>query len=619
MPYSKTVVGDNYSYKVSAISDGTIGGGRSFYACYGATLPDILILKQSSGILAELLTKEYFAYSQFYDLFYDHSPTNQNISTWKDRLNRCSVWLNGSLEDGGICFFRSSASEYGILGNNGLYVNNTTGNQQYHLCFTRQRLLFSDEIQFTINYLYNTDEVYQNSLQVLTYNVTTALSHREAVWTDPLTAPSYVTTGNVYSLQYLDNGGFRQRTGYNFHYPNSCIGAITDSTTLTYGYDDEINEQLTTTHTHVQGTLFNGAVTEDKNDLGGHGGNQGGDGTYGNDQNGQNPVCASDTGILETGILSLFIPTANDLGNFARFLYSSLTDADALALKKLFANPMDYIVSLNMCHLNLSNIITGSKTVQFGGVDSTIAMDYTERQIVCGSGGTLTLPMECQNFLDFAPYTRAKIYVPYCGEYDLPIDWCIGGTLKLSYNIDLLSGSLTAQLSMTRDRTNMFAKSLNIENAVNDLVLTTYTGNCFISIPIGSVDNRNLVSSLLGVAGATATSIATANPLPVGGAIANATMNSKPTVSRAGSIGSCFGYMLPQFAQVTIERPIQNIPYEFSSYKGYPSNHIAKIGSFHGFTICDTDTFWSDNFSKPITTDETNEIKSLLNTGIWLD
>lgn len=619
MPYSKTVIGDNYSYKVSAISDGIVGGARSFYVCYGATLPDILILNQSNGIVADLLNKEYFALTQFDRLFSDHNPNDANLASWKDKLNRCSVWLNGSLEEGGICFFRESASQYGIIGVNGLYRNRTTGNEQYHRCFTFTTKSFSSEYQFTINYAYNADEVYQNYLQVLCYNITTALTHREAVWTDPLTAPSYVTTGNVYSLQYLDNGGFRQRTGSNFHYPNSCIGAYTSSSTLKDGYDDQINEQLTSTHDHIQGTIFSGAVTEDKNDLGGHGGNQGGGGSFGNDQNGQNPICASDSGILETGMLSLYIPSANDLGNFARFLYSSLTDADALALKKLFADPMDYIVSLNMCHLDLSNIITGSKTVHFGGIDSTIAMDYTERQIVCGSGGTLTLPMECQNFLDFAPYTRAKIYIPYCGEYDLPIDWCIGGTLKLSYNIDLLSGSMTAQLSMTRDRTGMFAKSMNVENAVNDLVLTTYTGNCFISVPIGSVDNRNLVGSLLGLASATATSIATANPLPLGGAVANTAMNSKPNVTRSGSIGSCFGYMLPQWAQVTIERPIQNLPYEFSSYRGYPSNHIARLSSFHGFTLCDTDTFWSNNFTKPITDEEVKEIKELLNTGVWLD
>lgn len=620
MPLFKTVKTDNYgTFIVSAMTDGTIAGRRMFYTSYGAVDPTIIKLENTiNNIVGMCNLKTGIRPNQYESLFSDFDPNNASVETWKENLKNCSVWLYGSLDDGGIFLAKSNVADtYYFIGINGLYKNISNNKLRYHRAFN-YLLNFSKDYEVVFNYLYNPQEQYQNICKMMVYRIgSDALTHFNALWVG-VDSPSWVNLGTVDTLLYLKNGGFQTGIPDGIHYPNSCIGAITSTSITKEFYDDAINEVLTSTHTHVSGTLFSGVVHVDPNDAGGSGGQQGGGGGYENFQDGQNPVKQNLKGCLGTGILTLYNPSETDMQNFTSFLYSSITDGDAIALKKLFASPMDYIVCFNMTHLDLSTNIADSKTVHFGGVDSTVAMPYLEYQFIYASGGSLNVPHQCNNFLDYSPYTKAKIYIPYCGEYDLPIDLVMAGTMYIDYMIDLLSGAVTAQLSMTRDRHGLFNSNMNIENAVNDLFMMSFQGNIYTQIPIGSVDNRGLVSSLLGIASATGTAIATSNPLPLMGSVANTALSSKETITKSGSISSCYGYMAPEYAQIILQRPIQNKPYEFSLYRGYPSNVLDKLGNFHEFTTVDTDTFWTDNFSKPITNEETRELKQILNDGFYL-
>lgn len=620
MPLFKTVKTDEYgSFIVSAMTDGTISGRRMFYTSYGAVNPTILKLENTvTNIVGKCNLKTGMLPNQYNNLFSDFDPNNASVETWKENLKNCSVWLYGSLDDGGIVLSKmNTGTEYNFMGVNGLYKNNSNNKLQYHLAFS-YRLSFSTVYEVVLDYLYNPQEQYQNVCKMMVYPIgSDALTHFNALWVG-IDHPSWVNLGAVDSLLYLQNGGFQTGVPDGIHYPNSCIGAYTSSSVTREFYDDAVNEVLTSTHTHVSGTLFSGVIHVDPNDAGGSGGQQGGNGNYDNSQDGQNPVKQNLKGCLDTGILTLYNPSVNDMQNFAAFLYSSLTDGDAIALKKLFASPMDYIICFNMTHLDLSSNIADSKTVHFGGVDTTIAMPYLNNQFVYASGGSLSVPHQCNNFLDYSPYTKAKLYIPYCGEYDLPIDLVTAGTMYLDYMIDLLSGAVTAQLSITRDRHGLFNTNMNIEDAANDLYMTSFQGNIYTQVPIGSIDNRGLVSSLLGIAAATGTAIATSNPLPLMGSVANTALSSKETITKSGSISSCYGYIAPQYAQIILQRPIQNKPNEFSLYRGYPSNTINKISYYKEFVTIDPNTFWTDNFSKPITNEETQELKQILNDGFYI-
>ena len=620
MALMKTVKTDDYgNFIVSSMTDGTVAGRRMFYTTYGAVDPTIFKLINSvTNIVGKCNLKTGVAQNQYYNLFSDFDPNNASVATWKDKLDSCCVWLYGSLDDGGILLAKSNAADsYYFMGINGQYRNNSNNKLQYRIAFSYS-LNFSKDYEVVFNYLYNPQEQYQNVCKMMVYPTESdLLTHYNALWVG-VTSPSWVDLGRVDTLLYLKNGGFQTGIPDGIHYPNSCIGAYTSGAVTKEFYDDAINEVLTSTHTHVSGTLFSGVIHTDPNDGGGSGGQQGGSGNYDNSQDGQNPVKQNLKGCLDTGILTLYNPSVTDMQNFAAFLYSSLTDGDAIALKKLFASPMDYIICFNMTHLDLSLNIADTKTVHFGGVDTTIAMPYLENQFVYASGGSLSVPHQCNNFLDYSPYTKAKLYIPYCGEYDLPIDLVTAGTMYIDYMIDLLSGAVTAQLSITRDRHGLFNTNMNIEDAANDLYMTSFQGNIYTQIPIGSIDNRGLVSSLLGIAAATGTAIATSNPLPLMGSVANTALSSKETITKSGSISSCYGYIAPQYAQIILQRPIQNKPSEFSLYRGYPSNTINKISHYKEFVTIDPNTFWTDNFSKPITNEETQELKQILNDGFYI-
>lgn len=621
MPLYKTVKTDNDgNFIVSSMSTATVGANIA-YTTYSAIDPTILEFKNTVGnIVSRVVGKTPHALMQYNGLFSDHVEGSSQEQTMINNMNESGVWLYGSLDDGGMYVGKVNANEWVLIGFSGKYRNNSNNTLVRYLnAFVLTNMYFNKEYEVTFNYLYNINSEYQNICKLYAHEKgTDDIRHYNAVWVEPFHSPSYAQIGWVDTLQYLKNGGFRSGLLNNIEYPYSAMSIITSSIFAKNFYDDAINEQLTNSHTHESGTLFSGVIHVDPNDAGGSGGQQGGGGGYENFQDGQEPIKTNLKGCLGAGILTLYNPSETDMQNFTAFLYSTLTDGDALALKKLFASPMDYIVCFNMCHLDLSTNIADSKTVHFGGVDSTVAMPYLEYQFIYASGGSLNVPQQCNNFLDYSPYTKAKIYIPYCGEYDLPIDLVTAGTMYLDYMIDLLSGAVTAQLSITRDRHGLFNTNMNIENAVNDLFMMSFQGNIYTQIPIGSVDNRGLVSSLLGIASATGTTIATSNPLPLMGAVANTATTSKETITKSGSISSCYGYIAPTYAQIILQRPIQNKPDEFSLYRGYPSNVLDKLGKFHEFTTVDMDTFWTDNFSKPITNEETRELKQILNDGFYL-
>ena len=149
-----------------------------------------------------------------------------------------------------------------------------------------------------------------------------------------------------------------------------------------------------------------------------------------------------------------------------------------------------------------------------------------------------------------------------------------------------------------------------------------FSGNCFTPIPIGNLDYRNAINSILGLIGGVGTTIATGNPMPIAGAVANGVMNSKPDFQMGGNIGSNYGYMTAQDAFIILQNTVQNRPYNFIDWKCYPSNRLLPISSFKGYIEVETDTFWCGGYKtslgKPITSTECEEIKNILNSGIWI-
>lgn len=357
-------------------------------------------------------------------------------------------------------------------------------------------------------------------------------------------------------------------------------------------------------------------VPDDPNNNNGGNPDQGGDGDYDDDDStGNTPDDLPDFAVdaTDTGFVNLYNPSKSELKALATFLFTGITESISIVLKRLVANPLDYIVSLNLCHASIPSNET--EMISFGGVPTNVVMNKISNQFLKLYGGSLTIneQKQARNFLDYN--MRCTVWIPYCGTAELPIDWVMNATLDLRYVVDLLTGSLTATIYSTRERLSYLH---GVEKSYSELQTFTFSGNCFEPLPIACADYRNVVNGALGLAGGIATSIATGNPLPAVGSLSNAVMNSKPHIQTGGNMASCYGYMTQQRAFIMLSRNVPNVPLGWGSWAGYPCNQIAKLETFTGYTEVQPRDTWANDFSKPITDTELDELRDILQNGIYV-
>lgn len=374
---------------------------------------------------------------------------------------------------------------------------------------------------------------------------------------------------------------------------------------------------------NINGHWYGDGVEPDENDSGGINPPQGGGGNYPKTNTPIPPTAPTQftNDAFGTGFISVYNPTKQELLSFAQFLFAGITKNISAMLKKLVANPMDYVVGLNMCHFNVTS--TSATSVKFGGVDTNVVMNVVDEQYKIMNGGSIYVPEASNTYLDYAPNTKIKIFIPYCGVHELPTDLIMGGTLHLRYIVDTLTGALVAELTLVRNRTWLegVENGIDVANYPNGGLMWTYSGNCFTPIPIASTDYRNVVNGALGLISGIGTTVATGNPLPAMGAIANSAINSKPVINVGGSIGSNYGYMTAQKAYLIISSPVNSKPLEYQARIGYPVNGLYYIGECSGLTIVDTGTFNTGQITNRfgvITDTEADELKQLLEGGIFV-
>lgn len=275
--------------------------------------------------------------------------------------------------------------------------------------------------------------------------------------------------------------------------------------------------------------------------------------------------------VSDTGFITLFNPTLAQIKNLASYMWSSFFDV--ATFKKLFADPMDCILGLNLLPVPIPN--GGVADVTVGNVSTGVSMTLAQTQWIEFDCGSLNIGTPYDNYLDYSPYTKYSIYLPYIGTVDLSADDCVGKTLSLKYHVDVLSCSCVAYLKC------------------GDSVLYQFTGSCGYSIPITSENFRQMISNIVSIAGTVAGAVVTGGmsaPLAVGAMVntANNVMNSKPSVHRSGSIGSSAGLMGIQRPYLILEFPNPCKPEQQYKYMGYPSFVTKAVGDLSGYTEFDT-------------------------------
>ena len=288
---------------------------------------------------------------------------------------------------------------------------------------------------------------------------------------------------------------------------------------------------------------------------------------------------------IGAGFYKLFIPTVAQLNAFVNYLYTQTFMDAIMQLWNKMLGIEEMIVGVNI--IPGAPTVAGTAIPKVGWVSMTEsqAMNYTTQQYIEINLGSLTVSRAWGNYLDFAPYTKISIYLPFIGERNLDTNDVMGKTLNVRYHIDLLSGNCVAYVF------------------VNGSIHYQFSGNCAYSIPISSADTANLfLQPLKAIAGLTlaGVGVATGNPMAVAaGHALGATVGSDesgafvsppsaeisaPDVRKVDGLNANTGYMGTIRPYLSIERVKPDINDGFGAEIGYQSNKFRTLGNLAGFT-----------------------------------
>lgn len=229
-----------------------------------------------------------------------------------------------------------------------------------------------------------------------------------------------------------------------------------------------------------------------------------------------------------------------------------------------------------------------------------------------------------ENFLDYAPYLKMSIYLPYAGTFDLDpqvvasINPIQQATIYARACVDLNTGSLTYFI----DADGVLVLEKTIKFGV-DLPLT---GNDSVQQSTAIIRSTNsLVSTVLGGAAAVGTSIASGNVVNAAGAAVNtatslvnssvdaALANRQVPVQVGGFGGTMSNITQGQDPYITIYRQKIANPKNYGHTVGYLTQSTHKISELTGFTKCTNPDLSGIN----ATDEEKAEIQQILTTGFY--
>lgn len=534
----------------------------------------------------------------------------------KTKCNNSVYWLWGSLDAGG-CYIRRESSEfYRIGGVTGFYKNTNYNEYSYMISEANRPYNYAtcDDICFmydadwlgapqpVINVFctdglteyYTWSTAYDYDLTAGTIELHPLTNMSEVVNTDWIFYPTLLR----YVPRTWWNGRANTPTHYNLNYE---IFGDRGQLPLERISGDEWG-----------GQEFDPSEEDDPNANGGDSGQGGGNGGYNNQTGGvgnSNPAGDS-VNVVNSGFVTLYNPTTAQVKSFNTWLFSeaSFTSVLSNTVKRLVANPMDFVLFLALCRVTPPSKY--QEVIKFAGINTNITANLINNQFCSVNCGSVTIGDKelTGTFLDYNPHTKIEIFLPYIGIVPLDTDTVINSTVNVTYQCDLMSGSCVAQIKCSRGVRRLGDTNLND-------VIYTYQGNIFEIVPLTSTDWRGAISSLIqGIGG-----VAQLASKDLGGVatMAQAVLNNKVSVARSGSLSGSYGYMDNQKPYLIITRPINANPSEYGKWRGYTSNIMRSLGSVSGYTEILPETIWTDNFDG-ILEGEVELLKSICSSGIYL-
>lgn len=325
---------------------------------------------------------------------------------------------------------------------------------------------------------------------------------------------------------------------------------------------------------------------------------EGGYGQFDYTSEDETPPSLPSLSAANAGFVTLWNPTISEVGDLADYLWGPTFSV--ATWQKLWNDPMECLLSLGIVPVAPT---TGTRSnIYFGNADTGIESAPITTQFVSVDMGSMRIDGQSASYMDYAPYAKASIYLPYCGTYALDVDEIMDADLALEYHIDIYTGACVAYLTINN--------RLNSDESIVHNVMYQFTGNCLASIPVTSGDHSQLLQSLLFMGASIAATVATAGAgAASGGAIEglaaegdvvassgvlgaatagsaiNTVMSMKPNVMHSGNLSSTAGLLGGQKPFVTITWSNLCRPDDEYQLVGMPIQKSGTLSDFKGFTI----------------------------------
>lgn len=204
--------------------------------------------------------------------------------------------------------------------------------------------------------------------------------------------------------------------------------------------------------------------------------------------------------------------------------------------------------------------VTGYKQLKGGRYDFGEQAPYVKEHTIVVDCGSVEIAEHYQSLLDYSPFSRLTIYLPFIGFQELDDKLVVGHTLKVQYVVDVLSGRCLVQL---------YVDSTELKSCIAE-----YGGTIAADEMFGGDAGYNYYGAY-----------------------------ELMTTMQLGEL-SCYVLI---HTKIPLEGDIVN-------YKGLPTNEIVKVGDVSGFIKYSS--IHVDGMTA--TDDEKSEIERLLMSGIFV-
>ncbi len=330
-----------------------------------------------------------------------------------------------------------------------------------------------------------------------------------------------------------------------------------------------------------------------------------------------------------TNMSSHYAMTQNQLDTFLTELN---TPGFIDNIAKLFSSPIENVVSLCQFPFDVKPLTAAWNTLN----DTPIIINIVQMESVglhlgkittpLLDLGSTTIPRYFNNFMDYTPYTKIELYLPYIGFETLDTNVVMGKTLNIKYAVDLGTGRCTAFVSVGTD--------------ADETIIMTRDGQMGIQIQVAGGSGADISRSMLrmgvgaaagavslgaGAVGAGLNAAGTVGAVGMVGAsagyLANTTVNAinagQINVHKGGSNSPNNGFYAPQNAYLIYTRPTVARPLNYDATIGRPSGKTKQLQELTGFTVVEAVHVEGSGFATA-TGDELTEIERLLKSGVIL-